>query len=60
MNCCNVADMTQCLRFAFLLLTTTSASAGSHTGIGRPIDGDSLMVGEREVRLFGIDAPEFS
>jgi endonuclease YncB( thermonuclease family) len=28
-------------------------------GIARSKDGDSLMVGSREVRLFGIDAPEF-
>jgi hypothetical protein len=28
-------------------------------GIGRAKDGDSLMVGNTEVRLFGIDAPEF-
>ena len=28
-------------------------------GIGRAKDGDSLMVGNQEVRLFGIDAPEF-
>lgn len=28
-------------------------------GLGRAKDGDSLVVGEREVRLFGIDAPEF-
>ncbi|HET9904197.1 MAG TPA: thermonuclease family protein [Xanthobacteraceae bacterium] len=29
------------------------------TGAARAIDGDSLWVGEREIRLFGIDAPEF-
>jgi endonuclease YncB( thermonuclease family) len=28
------------------------------TGSARPIDGDSLVVGGREVRLKGIDAPE--
>jgi endonuclease YncB( thermonuclease family) len=28
-------------------------------GTGQAKDGDSLMVGDREVRLFGIDAPEF-
>jgi len=28
-------------------------------GLGRAKDGDSLMVGETEVRLFGVDAPEF-
>ena len=33
------------------------ASAGV-TGVGRAIDGDSLHVGNSEVRLKGIDAPE--
>lgn len=28
-------------------------------GEGRAIDGDSLYVGGREIRLWGIDAPEF-
>ena len=28
-------------------------------GLGQSKDGDSLMVGTREVRLFGVDAPEF-
>ncbi len=28
-------------------------------GIASVIDGDSLRVGEKEVRLFGIDAPEY-
>ena len=28
-------------------------------GTGQAKDGDSLMVGDREVRLFGIDAPEY-
>lgn len=37
-----------------------SAAAAPLSGIGRSIDGDSLMVGEQEVRLFGIDAPEFT
>ena len=27
--------------------------------VGQAKDGDNLMVGDREVRLFGIDAPEF-
>jgi endonuclease YncB( thermonuclease family) len=29
-------------------------------GAGRAKDGDSLMVGDKEVRLFGIDAPELN
>jgi len=37
-----------------------AASAAPFYGIGRAGDGDSFMVGDREVRLFGIDAPEFS
>lgn len=35
------------------------AHAAPFYGIARAKDGDSLMVGSREVRLFGIDAPEF-
>ena len=31
----------------------------SFYGLAHSKDGDSLMVGNREVRLFGIDAPEF-
>jgi len=30
------------------------------SGEGRPIDGDSLRVGNQEIRLYGIDAPEFT
>lgn len=46
---------------AGLALASCSAAASSETfwGIGQAKDGDSLMVGSREVRLFGIDAPEF-
>jgi endonuclease YncB( thermonuclease family) len=46
---------------AGLALASFSAAASSETfwGIGQAKDGDSLMVGSREVRLFGIDAPEF-
>ena len=43
-----------------LLLTGATATAAPHSGIARAIDGDSLMVGTTEVRLFGIDAPELS
>ncbi len=31
----------------------------SFSGIASVIDGDSIRVGENEVRLFGIDAPEY-
>ncbi len=46
---------------AGLVFASCSAAASSETfwGIGQAKDGDSLMVGSREVRLFGIDAPEF-
>jgi len=37
-----------------------SAAQAPLWGIGRAGDGDSLTVGETRVRLFGIDAPEFS
>ena len=45
---------------ALLALISAPAAAASLSGIGRSIDGDSLMVGETEVRLYGIDAPEFT
>jgi len=35
-------------------------SSDEFAGYARVIDGDSLHIGEREIRLFGIDAPEFS
>lgn len=44
---------------ASLLAAASSASAEEFSGTGRAIDGDSLFVGGREVRLFGIDAPEY-
>ena len=43
-----------------LALVEAAALAASPAGLGRAIDGDSLMVGETEVRLHGIDAPEFT
>ena len=42
-----------------LSMLLAAASGDTFSGIGRAKDGDSLMVGEREVRLFGIDAPEW-
>ena len=54
------------MRLLFLALASAATSAcapagatSTFSGIARAMDGDSLMVGEREVRLFGIDAPEF-
>jgi endonuclease YncB( thermonuclease family) len=38
----------------------TPAPAQTFSGYARSIDGDSLYVGETEVRLFGIDAPEWT
>lgn len=43
-----------------LVLYAEPATAALFGGVGRVIDGDSLMVGEQEVRLFGIDAPELT
>lgn len=45
---------------ALALTAASGASTDAFSGIAKAIDGDSLMVGNREVRLFGIDAPEFS
>jgi endonuclease YncB( thermonuclease family) len=52
--------MARSLPFVLLVLVGGSATAASLSGVGRSIDGDSLMVGQQEVRLFGIDAPELS
>ena len=38
---------------------TPAAAAPPFSGLGQAKDGDSLMVGQTEVRLFGIDAPEW-
>lgn len=44
----------------FSLGASQASSAQSvFSGIGQAQDGDSLVVGNREVRLFGIDAPEW-
>jgi endonuclease YncB( thermonuclease family) len=47
---------------AMLVLAGLPASAAAQeiTGPAAVIDGDSLRVGETEVRLFGVDAPELS
>ena len=36
-----------------------AAAQSAFSGVGRSKDGDFLMVGDREIRLFGIDAPEW-
>lgn len=40
------------------LLASSAAAAPIISGTARAKDGDSLTVGEKEIRLFGIDAPE--
>jgi endonuclease YncB( thermonuclease family) len=42
----------------FTLLLGTSASAAEIIGTARVIDGDTIEVGGKRIRLFGIDAPE--
>tara|TARA_R110002072_G_scaffold216863_3_gene374408 strand:- start:16842 stop:17534 length:693 start_codon:yes stop_codon:yes gene_type:complete len=43
---------------ASLLIVATPASAQDLTGQARVVDGDSLSIAEKPVRLMGIDAPE--
>lgn len=43
-----------------MALSVPAAAQSPLWGMGRAGDGDSLTVGETRVRLFGIDAPEFS
>lgn len=54
------------IRFSLLALAMVATAASepaqpgtSFYGLGHSKDGDSLRVGSREVRLFGIEAPEF-
>lgn len=51
--------MTRFTLIAVLFVGSVPATAGSPSGAARAIDGDSLVVGGVEVRLHGIDAPEF-
>jgi endonuclease YncB( thermonuclease family) len=44
---------------ALVTAATPCLGQGTISGAGQAKDGDSLMVGGTEVRLFGIDAPEF-
>ncbi len=46
--------------FAIALVSAAAAAAASISGTARVIDGDSLRVGQHEIRLFGIDAPELT
>ena len=43
---------------ALLLLMPVAAQAQILVGSATAIDGDSLSMGDTEIRLFGIDAPE--
>ena len=47
--------------FLALLISACTPAAAQQAiyGTGHAKDGDSLIVGDKEVRLFGIDAPEF-
>lgn len=45
--------------FSAFAACTPAAAAPPFYGLAQAKDGDSLMVGNREVRLFGIDAPEW-
>lgn len=44
---------------AVALVIASEAVAGPISGIARAKDGDSMLVGRTEVRLHGVDAPEF-
>jgi len=45
--------------FASILIPAMNASAGELYGRASVIDGDSLRIDDYELRLHGIDAPEF-
>lgn len=49
------------MALATVVSTAVASPVQAHefSGIGRAVDGDSLFVGAQEVRLFGIDAPEY-
>jgi endonuclease YncB( thermonuclease family) len=58
----NVVRLGQRALLCTTVLLTACAPAVAQSpisGIGKSIDGDSLHVDDKEVRLFGIDAPEF-
>ena len=44
---------------ALIILAGPAAAQSAIYGLGHAKDGDSLMVGDTEVRLFGVDAPEW-
>jgi endonuclease YncB( thermonuclease family) len=47
-----------CSAFVFIFLLCLPAQGASFSGTARVIDGDTLDIGDRRVRIFGIDAPE--
>lgn len=51
---------TLCACLAICFTVSAASATAPVTGLARAKDGDSLMVSQTEVRLFGIDAPEFS
>jgi endonuclease YncB( thermonuclease family) len=46
------------IAFALVTLPVERAAAQTVVGQAKVVDGDSLVIGETQVRLFGIDAPE--
>lgn len=47
-----------CSAFVLVLLLGLPVQAASISGAARVIDGDTLEIADRRVRIFGIDAPE--
>lgn len=41
-----------------VLIITAPARAETLTGLPKVVDGDTLRIGERRIRLYGIDAPD--
>lgn len=52
--------MFRTISLILILVSGAAAAAAPISGTGRSIDGDSLKVGDTEVRLYGIDAPELT
>lgn len=44
---------------AVWLAAVPAVQAQDFSGVARAVDGDSMVVGPRRVRIFGIDAPEY-
>ena len=52
--------MFRSLPLILVLVGGAPVAAAPISGAGHAIDGDSLRVGDTEVRLYGVDAPEFT